>query len=1627
MGSSIWPVLNGISTLATIANVIGMVLLLAEWGQLLRFAANERSRGERMISRWSTSQYRLDSCLLIFPFPMLMDHRIAPAAFAAVLCFATAPVTAQELEDHWWQPNDTVYTVLRDPVNDRVYLGGSFTYVGPNVPYGALVDAVTSDLMPDQLIPNGPVRVAIPDGTGGFYLGGSFTKIGDQVRYRLARINADGSLHPWAPQADNTVHCLHLVGDSLFVGGAFTTINSTGRTRIAAIGTSTGQLLPFATAVSLGEVRAVVVDDGLLYIGGTFTNAGGQPRNRIAEIDMTTGLATAFNANANGPVNALALHGDNLIAGGGFFTLGGLTRNSIGEVERATGFATSWNALGNDTVHALLVQDDVLFVAGRFTSMGGISRARIAALDIGTAAALAWSSETFGTVRTMAISGGDLFYGGDFSAIAGEPQNRLARVSLADGTLSAWSPNPNGHVLALAVSSGKAYVGGVFTSIGGVARGRLAVLDGSTGMPLPWAPSASGTVRTMALADDVLYVGGDFTSLAGVGRNRLAAIDVASGIPTAWAPSANARVRTLAVEGTLLYVGGDFTSLGGETRTRIASLVRSTGNPTPWIPSANGAVHAIATANGNVHIAGAFGTVNGVNRRRLAALDANAQLTTWNPDVSSGDVNALVLTADHAFVGGTFTTIGGEPRGNMAAVELGTGAVSTWDPGADGAVHGIALQGNTAFIAGGFQNLGQVGTGNVGVVDLTSGLSGFWTPAVQGGIRSLQVLDGKVYLGGSFTTIGGMPRRAFAVLADCTPITLYADGDEDGFGDAQTEGQFCWPQAGWTSDGTDCDDQDAALHPGTPCDDGDPLTTDDALDHDCTCLGFPQLALLRNWMVPDGAVHTVLEDTVRDVLYIGGEFEKVTYNTRYVVRLNSITAAPILQLPEPNGPVLTALPDDAGGWYIGGDFTELNGIPRNRAAHILADGSVGPWDPDVDGPVRCFLKHGANIYIGGDFEYVGGLVRPALAAVDIVDATVRPFALQELDGVFSYGVEAMTANANTLYIGGAFDYVNGVFHPTLAAVNATTGALLDWDPFTSLVPRPTAMHYRDGAVFVAAAGYPPSDISFFRVFDADAGEMLPWPNANGSVNAMVFKGDTVLIAGSFSEVGGVPRQHMAALDINTAELLDWDPGVDAGIDAMTVLGDVVYLGGDFTQLAGAARSYFGAIDLNTNTVLPWDPNVTGIYYNVNVDAIVPSGEQLLAHGDALFVGTRARNNAAALDMNTGVVTDWDPGVEGVVNTLAMLDSTVYLGGAFTNVGGAARNNLAAVDTEVGAVTAWNPSQFGTGSKLAAADSVIYVGGPSGVVALGASSGLPYAWNPAVAGTVTDIVVGDALLVAGSFTTVRGQPRNGIASIDRTSGEPEPWNPNTDAGVSRLLLHNDKVYATGAFTNAAGTPRNGAMNLSVTTGTVEAWNPAPTGTVSRMQACGPAIILGGNLVEVGGQPRDATAAVNAATGAVLPWVTGIEGIVHDLVVSHQHEVVCMSGNFYTSAPGYPRRGLAVYGRPDCAGGSGQVLPGTPCDDNNPNTINDTWTEECTCQGELVTSLLERDPAGGFNAWPNPAHDVLNLSAAMTGDVLDVYGRVVAHVRQSNVIPLEQLATGAYLFRATDGGSLRFVKQ
>ena len=180
-----------------------------------------------------------------------------------------------------------------------LYIGGDFTRINV-VAKGAALDNATGKTPAGVIAPriNGTVSVAVPDGSGGWYIGGSFTNIEGETRNNIARINSDGSLHDWDPNAN-------------------------------------------------GTVWAIAVSDTDLYAAGYFTSIGGETRNYITAIDTSTGNATQWDPNANNVVLAIAVSGTNVYAGGYFSHIGGETRNRIAAIDTSTGNATTWNPNSN--------------------------------------------------------------------------------------------------------------------------------------------------------------------------------------------------------------------------------------------------------------------------------------------------------------------------------------------------------------------------------------------------------------------------------------------------------------------------------------------------------------------------------------------------------------------------------------------------------------------------------------------------------------------------------------------------------------------------------------------------------------------------------------------------------------------------------------------------------------------------------------------------------------------------------------------------------------------------------------------------------------------------------------------------------------------------------------------------------------------------------------------------------------------------------------------------------------------------------------------------------------------------------------------------------------------------------
>ena len=298
-----------------------------------------------------------------------------------------------------WVTDSVVSALVHDPVKNLIYLGGSFTYVGPNNGHGVPLDEASGAPLPVFPRVNGPVFASISDGANGWYIGGGFTQVGGVARTNLAHINADGTVDPdFAPNPNNRVNALALSGNRL-------------------------------------------------YAGGLFNSIGGENRSFIAKLNATTGMVTGWNANADNFVNTLAVSGNVVYVGGEFTTIGGIPRTYIAAVNATTGLALPW--ISNDAdnfVNAMVVSGSTVYIGGNFQQIGGQPRNHLAALDTSTGAAInSWIPNADNSVYALAISGSTIYAGGFFTIIDGQTRRRMAAVG-TNGVVTGWNPDSNGLV-----------------------------------------------------------------------------------------------------------------------------------------------------------------------------------------------------------------------------------------------------------------------------------------------------------------------------------------------------------------------------------------------------------------------------------------------------------------------------------------------------------------------------------------------------------------------------------------------------------------------------------------------------------------------------------------------------------------------------------------------------------------------------------------------------------------------------------------------------------------------------------------------------------------------------------------------------------------------------------------------------------------------------------------------------------------------------------------------------------------------------------------------------------------------------------------------------------------------------
>jgi hypothetical protein len=103
-----------------------------------------------------------------------------------------------------------------------------------------------------------------------------------------------------------------------------------------------------------------------------------------------------------------------------------------------------------------------------------------------------------------------------------------------------------------------------------------------------------------------------------------------------------------------------------------------------------------------------------------------------------------------------------------------------------------------------------------------------------------------------------------------------------------------------------------------------------------------------------------------------------------------------------------------------------------------------PWNPDADGPVHAILLSGdgTKLYVGGEFDRIGGRPAAKLARIDVATGQVDPTFSPQVKG----RVRTLALSGDRLYVGGSFGAVGGPdgleARPKVAALDAATGDLL---------------------------------------------------------------------------------------------------------------------------------------------------------------------------------------------------------------------------------------------------------------------------------------------------------------------------------------------------------------------------------------------------------------------------------------------------------------------------------------------------------------------------------------------------------------------------------------------------------
>nr|MBP7512434.1 hypothetical protein [Bacteroidia bacterium] len=355
-------------------------------------------------------------------------------------------------------------------------------------------------------------------------------------------------------------------------------------------------------------------------------------------------------------------------------------------------------------------------------------------------------------------------------------------------------------------------------------------------------------------------------------------------------------------------------------------------------------------------------------------------------------------------------------------------------------------------------------------------------------------------------------------------------------------------------------------------------------------IGFSQATLLNLPFSPNGTVYC--QKQVGNTLYVGGNFTSVDVNSGSLVGINLANPNVTVPMPTVNGLIYTIVSDGTGGFFIGGSFTTVGGLPRKNFARITSTMSVHSMDLGFDNIVKKIVTHSGKAYVVGNFNnaVVNNVNQPRsrIACINIATNTLNAWTGMLTNPIIN---DAVIIN-NKLYIGGKIMYSGtnrallaynlSLTNPTIISTgiqNILQGGTTNNAIITSLVATSNNQLYF-GGTFDKVTGQNRTNVAGI---DAISSALISTNMVlNNTVNSLAWYNNVLYVAGYFTTVNGGSKPRLFAYNTSSNSLFTWTPNPNSTVSKIGVQGGSLWVSGNFTNISTSPKTNFAVYTLSTS-------------------------------------------------------------------------------------------------------------------------------------------------------------------------------------------------------------------------------------------------------------------------------------------------------------------------------------------------------------------------------------------------------------------------------------------------------------